>query len=54
MGLLHASGVNILPPHATEESKGEKVVALTISKTNQMEWWNCVVVGDSTIDTTKV
>lgn len=31
-----------------------KEVAINLQKENQMEWWKCVIVGDSEIDTTKV
>jgi len=38
-----------------EESKGEKLVHLAISKwTNNWHWWDCVIKGDPKIDTQKI
>merc|ERR1712060_715644 len=35
------------------ESDG-RLITLTMTKSNTMEWWNCVVVGDPEINTQKV
>jgi len=31
-----------------------RLVTLTLTKVNQMEWWKCVIVGDAEINTQKV
>jgi hypothetical protein len=37
------------------ESDGVKrTLQLNLSKANQMEWWDCVIVGDPKIDTQKI
>ena len=37
-----------------ETYMGKRVLQLNITKKNQMGWWNCVIQGDTKIDTQKV
>ena len=34
--------------------EGNRTVSITLTKTNQMEWWKCVCVGHPEINTQKV
>ena len=35
-------------------AEGNRIVSITLTKTNQMEWWKSVCVGHPEIDTQKV
>eukprot|EP01111_Echinosteliopsis_oligospora_P019795 TRINITY_DN975_c0_g1_i2.p1 TRINITY_DN975_c0_g1~~TRINITY_DN975_c0_g1_i2.p1 ORF type:complete len:182 (+),score=40.37 TRINITY_DN975_c0_g1_i2:105-650(+) len=37
-----------------EESKNGKAMVIELVKVNQMEWWSCIIVGHSQIDTSKI
>lgn len=37
-----------------EESRGEKVLCITVEKFEGMHWWDCAIAGDSKIDTKKI
>ena len=53
-GELHAS-VKLEDCFWSVEDEGDgRLVTITLTKTNQMEWWNRVLVGDPEINTQKV
>ena len=37
-----------------DTSKGKRVLQLSLTKKNQMGWWDCIIKGESKIDTGKV
>jgi len=37
-----------------ESSQGKRVLQLSLTKVNQMGWWDCIIKGDPKIDTGKV
>jgi len=37
-----------------EESFGKKFIEINIEKLDKMSWWDCLVKGEPTIDTSKI
>lgn len=37
-----------------EHGKNTKTLTIVLTKLKGMNWWNCVIIGDDTIDTTKI
>ena len=43
-----------LPPFSPSLLDDQREIMLHLEKANQQQWWNCVIQGGPTIDTTKI